>query len=206
MFVAKPVLFILFFVAIGSTAGLLYLLSQRAPATSPQPSATTTVFVSPSNMAAASSSPVASSAANAALSASAEWKTATASAMSLKIDYPKDWSAATDSAGVKISPAASESALLTITREKKAKSTQKLADFVSTRGDGYKKDGYSMKDEKNTSIDDYSGNERSYTKDTANIREIVFATKNYFYIVTISPGQSENDAVIAEILKSIKII
>lgn len=198
-------LIILFVLAIGSTAGFLYLLSQRSPVQTLSPSATNTVIVSPTGSAVAASAVASSASPAAQMSASAEWKTATSSALSLKIEYPADWTmGASDSAHLAIT-APAQSVVIDVRRDKKESSSQKLATFVSARGETYKKDEYAMKEEKSTSVDDYTGSERLYAKESVVIREVVFTTKNYFYTVTITPGQGELTPVFNDILKSIHI-
>jgi hypothetical protein len=115
---------------------------------------------------------------------------------------------ATESGVLRVIATASGSATaptIRLEREKKEKPTAKLETFVSARAELYKKDGLSLKDEKSATVSDYADQERNYVKDELTVREIVFATKNYFYIVSVSPGQSEYSAVVDELIKSITI-
>jgi hypothetical protein len=210
MFISKPVLVILFFLAIGSTAGFLYLLSARTVAPQATPVATNTVLVSPSfaPSSAAVESTVASSGA---LASNAEWKSYTSTSLSMKVEYPAGWLMdATESAVVRItspvSGTASATTTLTFTREKKSSTSSKLVDFVKKQSEAYLKDGYSTSDATAYSIAEYDGTEQMYTKASESLREIIYPTKNYFYIVRISPGKNDHKAVIDEILKSVKIV
>lgn len=209
MFISKPVLFILFFLAIGSTAGFLFLLSQRSDLPKLSPVATNTVLVSPSFI--PSSAPVESTIASAgALSANAVWKSHSAASLSMKVEYPDGWILdATESGVVRITSAATGSAsvtTLTFTREKKPSSAAKLADYIKKRSEAYTKDGYTAADAAGYTIAEYEGTEQYYNKENESIREIVYPTKNYFYVVEIKPGKNDHKAVIDEILKSVKIV
>jgi len=205
MFIAKPVLFILFILSIGSTAGLLFLLSQRTPSAPLSPSATNTVMVSPSSVASSTPFINASASPSTQLSSSAEWKTATSSALKVKLDYPADWTlSGIDSENLKITTPSS-SVEISVRRDKKESVSAKLVGFVSTREQAYKKDSFIVKDDTSTSVDDYSGNERLYIKDNESVREIIFSTKNYFYIIVVTPGQGDASPVVTDIVKSIRI-
>jgi hypothetical protein len=211
MFVPKWLLTILFLIAIGSTGGMLLLLAQRATTSSPTPSASSTVLVRES------SSPVASVSANptsvpAALSANAEWKKHTSTELSIKLEYPANWSlTSTDSAQLAIASDPNAAAtpsdtavLVTVTRDKKAKSTQKIKDYLADRSK--EMSAYTVSDEKNMKIDTFDAVSRIYTRDSGTTREIVFFTKNYIYTVSIRPSSSSLNAVVEELLKTIEVI
>lgn len=204
MFVAKPVLFILFILSIGSTSGLLYLLSQRSPSQPVSPTATNTVIVSPTSQATTVSAATTGASPSAQLSSSAEWKTATSSALSIRIEYPADWNLkGLDTDILEIT--APSSTVVSIQRFKKQSSSSKLAQFTSIREQTYKKDSYTIKSDSSTSINDYSGNDRVYVKENESTREIVFATRNYFYVTTITPGEGDLTPVINDVVRSIRI-
>jgi hypothetical protein len=219
MFLPKWAVIILFVISVGSTIGLLFLLTQRSGVqTNAKPSASTTVVVQ------ASSSPTStkedSSASASPLSATAEWKKIKQDSLSISLEYPADWYVnASDSAKLVVSSFETsvlekdkqQSMQMTITRTKKASSSSKLESFLEVRLADLKKEftTVSIPTETKRSVDDYDGVERTYSlgSDTpVVVREIAFGTRSYFYTIVLSPSDSTLGPVVDEILKTVKII
>ncbi len=220
MLLPKWLVIVLFLVAIGSTGGLLFLLIERSTAMPTRSTTSNTVIVSatPSASLVASSSPVASASASP-LSATAEWKKLSNDDLSIKLEYPANWYvAASDSAKIKITSydpktltddkLTKDVVALTITRAKKESSKQKLTEFLETRLKFYKEamSTTAVKEENNRTVDSFDGIERLYLAAASANREVVFATKNYFYIISISPSDTLLKAGVDEVLKTIEII
>jgi hypothetical protein len=205
MFVPKWLLAVLFLIAIGSTAGMLFMLAQRPIASNPNPSASATVFVkdtalpSASTLASASATPVA-------LSSNAEWKKYTSTSLSIKLEYPANWNVSPDSDGSLLVGSPDETVGVLLSRSKKERSTQKLTDYLTSRAK--EKNEFTLSDEKSMKIDTFDAASRVYTREgtSENRREIVFFTKNYIYTITIQPSSPSMNAVIEELLKTIEVI
>lgn len=221
MLLPKWLVIVLFIVAIGSTGGLLFLLTQRTNS-SPTPNAKLdAVMISATPLASsksASSSAVASASASP-LSATAEWKKYSNDSVSVKFEYPDKWYvSASDSAKIKITSydpkTLSEDKLpkdavqLTISRTKKPSSSQKLISYLDDRLKFYKDttSSIAVKEENNRKIDTFDAVDRLYSATSVTQREIAFATKNYFYVIAISPSDTLLTAGVDELLKTIEII
>jgi hypothetical protein len=221
MLLPKWLVIVLFIVAIGSTGGLLFLLTQRTISPANQTTKINPIIVNatPGSSTIEAFVPPNASASASPLSATAEWKKYTNSEISLKLEYPVNWYiAASDSAQIKITSydpktisedkITKEVVQIAITRQKKETSGQKLTGFLDSRLKFYK-DGSSsttIKEENARTIDSFEGTERVYGATIGSYREIVFPTKNYFYIIAISPSDTLLKAGVDELLKTIEII
>lgn len=221
MLLPKWLVIVLFIVAIGSTGGLLFLLTQRSFSVPTQTAKIAPVVVSAtphSSGMAATESPTASVAASP-LSATAEWKKYSNEDMSVKLEYPANWYvAASDSAKIKITSydpirltddkLTKEVVQLTITRQKKESSGQKLTSFLDSRLRFYKDSAASttVKEENSRQVASFDAVDRLYSATGSTHREIVFATKNYFYVIVISPSDTLVTAGVDELLKTIEIL
>ncbi len=223
MLLPKWLVVVLFVVAIGSTGGLLFLLTQRTTS-SPAPNGKLdAVVISATPFASskiASGSAIASASASASpLSATAEWKKYSNDSVSIKFEYPANWYvSASDSAKIKITsydPRAlpndqltRDVVQLTVSRTRKPSSTQKLSLYLDDRLKFYKDatPSIAVKEENNRKIDSFDAVDRLYSATSITQREIAFATKNYFYVITLSPSDTLLTAGVDELLKTIEII
>ncbi len=222
MTLPKWLVFVLFAVAIGSTGGVLYLLTQRSYLpVSNNAGKLAPVMVSslPSASVSASSSASVATTSASPLSATAEWKKYSSENLSVKLEYPPNWFVtASESAAIKItsfdpknSPESKdikESVQIIITREKKASSSQKLTAYLEERAKKYKESSATsaVKEENTRKIDGFDAVDRMYSSLVNNQREIVFGTKNYFYIISVSPSDTLLNAGVNELLKTLEII
>lgn len=221
MLLPKWLVIVLFIVAIGSTGGLLFLLTQRSFPLPTKVTKNEVVVVSATPDSVKEEAFVAPNASSSAspLSATDEWKKYTNSALNVRLEYPSNWFiSASESGEIKISnydtkTLASEKVnkdmvQVEIRREKKESTSQKLTSFLEGRLKLNKETNpaTTVKEENNRTIDGYDATERLYFSPSGSSREIVFATRNYFYIISISPSDTLLKAGIDELLKTIEII
>ncbi|MDQ3098374.1 MAG: hypothetical protein M3Q44_01355 [bacterium] len=221
MLLPKWLVIVLFIVAIGSTGGLLFLLTQRSFSPSNQAIKNVPVVVSasPESKTIEAFVPPNATASASPLSATAEWKKYSSNELSIKLEYPANWFlTASDSAKIKITSydpktlsddkMTKEVVQMAITRQKKESSSQKLTAFLEERLKFYKESAASttVKEENARTIDSFDGVERLYSSNASAHREIVFATKNYYYLIYISPSDTLLKAGVDELLKTVEII
>ena len=206
MFLPKPLVALLFLIAIVSTISVLYLLSKRPSILGGTPVATTTILVGQPVSPSVFPSPPRTVPSE--FVADSSWKTATSSALGITLDYPSNWqTVASDSASLAVySSILPTVPYLVITREKKRFLSDTLTRFVSSQEERYKEQGYILSRSRQYVLDRYSAIDRLYTQNDIEIREIVFSTKFYFYIVFIKPQSEDRYNVVDEILRSVRVL
>lgn len=215
MLIPKWLLGLLFFVAIGSTIGLLVLLTERQGTFSATPTIapSNTVIVSPSATPALTQAEP--SASGSAMLSTAEWKTYKSTALSVSFDYPSTWSIQASSSGELVvrdipesSASSKEQVRIQISRVKKASTTSKLDAFVQKRQEEYTSSFKSSTIISNSTrkIHNFDALVRVYDTGSTPFDEIAFATKNYFYTIVITPHGSPLQVMVDELLKSFEVL
>jgi hypothetical protein len=212
MYLPKSIVFILFFLALSSTGGLIFVLGQQSGEEKvlESPNADTVVVsATPSSVDDGETAAVESKdeSEEEVLMASAQWQKYEADSLDLELEYPEEWSAGVSDDVLVIGSNDEENMVnVRVARTKKPSRSQKISEYIEERKTALKDEDFEVDADMAYEIDGYDAIGINYKKEEQSNREIMFLTRNYVYTVIIENIGEEIEPVIEELVRSIDIV